>query len=114
MRAYHFIVFIHTKRLNMAQDQQCLYNCADITGACIPPEAQQIIHGMRTTENVKCWNSQAVRKFKESTANTIRIIIKTARESVNPCSIESNFYKKMENYTTRRHALLLAITASRR
>ena len=35
-----------------------------------------------------------MRKFKESTANTIRIIIKTARESVNPCSIESNFYKK--------------------
>ena len=31
----------------MAQDQQCLYNCADIAGACISPEAKQIIHALR-------------------------------------------------------------------
>ena len=31
----------------MAQDQQCLYNCADIAGACISPEAKQIIHDFK-------------------------------------------------------------------
>ena len=51
----------------------------------------------------KGWNSQAVRKSAESTVNTIRVRIKTARESVNPCS-----NKRMESYTTRRHALLVS------
>lgn len=31
---------------------------------------KQIIHGMKTTEKVKCWNSQTVRKSTESTVNT--------------------------------------------
>ena len=46
-------------------------------------------------------NSQAVQKAEASMVNTIRVRIKTARESVNPCS-----NKRMESYTTRRHALL--------
>ena len=62
---------------------------------------KQIIHVMGNNEKFKGWNSQTVRKSAESTVNTIRIRIKTVRESVNPCSI-----KRMENYTTRRHALL--------
>ena len=46
---------------------------------------KHIIHGMRTTEKVRCWNSQTVWKAEASTVNTIRISIKTVRESVNPC-----------------------------
>ena len=56
---------------------------------------------MEKNVDFKGWNSQAVRKSAESTVNTIRVRIKTASQSVNGCSI-----KKLENYTTRRHALL--------
>ena len=56
---------------------------------------------MRKNVDFKGWNSQTVRKSAESTVNTIRIRIKTVRESVNPCS-----NKRLESYTTRRHALL--------
>lgn len=87
------------KDFQKAQDQQCPYNCADVWSLYIS-NVKQIIHGMRTTEKVKCWNSQTVRKSAESTINTIRIKIKTVRESVNPCSM-----KKMESYTTRRQRL---------
>lgn len=49
----------------------------------------------------RCRNGQSVWKVKASTVKTIWIRIKTDRESVNPCSM-----KRMESYTTRRHALL--------
>ena len=70
-------------------------------GACISPEAQQIIHVMGNNEKFKGWNSQTVRKSAESTVNTIRIRIKTVCQSVNGCN-----NKRLERYTTRRHALL--------
>ena len=44
-------------------------SCATMGSLYISPK-KQIIHGMRTTEKVKCWNSQKVRKVKASTANT--------------------------------------------
>ena len=57
------------------------------------------MHGYKTknkctswesTKKIKGWNSQAVRKSKESTVNTIRISIKTASESVNRICIKKN------------------------
>ena len=57
---------------------------------------------MRKNVDFKGWNSQAVQKAEASMVNTIRVRINTARESVNPCS-----NKRLESYTTRRHALLV-------
>lgn len=45
------------------------YNCATI-GSLYISHKKQIVQGMRTTEKVKCWNSQTVRKSTESTINT--------------------------------------------
>ena len=64
-----FLVSDRTSKLDTAQDQQCHHNCADIWELVYLP-IKQIIHGMRTTENVRCWNSQKVRKVKASTVNT--------------------------------------------
>ena len=64
---------------------------------------KQIIHVMGNNEKFKGWNSQTVRKSAESTVNTIRVRIKTVSQSVNGCN-----NKRLERYTTRRHALLVS------
>ena len=58
---------------------------------------------MRKNVDFKGWNSQAVRKSAESTVNTIRVSIKTARESVNPCSHCRNTIK---DWRATRHGVM--------
>ena len=75
-----------TLKLSPAQDQQCLYNCADIV-ELVYLHTKQIIHVMRKNVDFKGRNSQAVQKAKASMVNTIWVRIKTASQSVNGCSI---------------------------
>ena len=46
-----------------------LTSCADIPGACISPE-ENILCTNGKSVKLKSWNSQAVRKSKESTVKT--------------------------------------------